>query len=121
MQDNFSEAIKGLVRVDPDSILIGENFGTPNQIRQPVNSFCPSSPARHFKISEALGPESYAMVAEKVLRLKVPNYWCASGDCACMGCANQFLNWAEFECWRKYGPFNRLQDESEGSKKDMTD
>lgn len=25
------------------------------------------------------------------------------GECACMGCANRHLTWAEWECWRKYG------------------
>jgi hypothetical protein len=59
---------------------------------------------RPFKISEALGPEDYERVAAKVALHNVPDRWCGGGECACMGCANQYLSWAEYECWRKYAP-----------------
>lgn len=41
-------------------------------------------------------------LAEKVKTLQVPDYWCvAMGECACGGCANRMLTWAEYECWHK--------------------
>lgn len=32
--------------------------------------------------------------------------WCtaAGSECACRGCPNRHLTWAEWECWRKYDP-----------------
>lgn len=65
-----------------------------------------------FKVSEALGEDDYPRVAEKIAKLgeiKIPDRWCSGGECACMGCANRYLSWAEYECWRKYAPeFNRV-------------
>lgn len=51
-----------------------------------------------LKISEALSEQDYPRVAEKIEKLGIPIRWCDSTECACMGCANQHLSWAEYEC-----------------------
>lgn len=64
-----------------------------------------------LRVGEALGPEDYPRVAAKIKDLNVPNYWCeAKGECACRGCANRLISWAEYECWKKYAPeFNKTR------------
>lgn len=72
-----------------------------------------------LKIGEGLDEADYPAVKAKVdgilaLGRVSPGQlarWCeANGkECACMGCANRHLTWAEFECWKKYGPeFNEI-------------
>lgn len=66
----------------------------------------------NLKITESLDEADYPAVQSKVDRLVASGEvskqqlgrWCeAKGECACMGCANRHLTWAEWECWRKYG------------------
>jgi hypothetical protein len=62
-------------------------------------------------MSEALGPEHYDRVAKKLEGIDHGHLrWCSGGDCACMGCLNRKITWAEYECWRKYNPeFNKVR------------
>lgn len=63
----------------------------------------------HLNITEALDASEYPRVAAKVAANNVRDYWCESTECACRGCANNFLTWAEYECWKKYAPeFNKV-------------
>jgi len=68
-----------------------------------------------LKMDEAFGPENLPAIEAKIKSLGVPEAqlarWCeAKRECACMGCANKYLTWREYECWRKYSPqFNRLR------------
>lgn len=73
-----------------------------------------SSEPKPVKMSEALGPEHFDRIAKKMADLKIPDRWCqASGECACMGCANRKLSWAEYECWKKYNPaFNKISQKA---------
>lgn len=113
MSDTFSAALKTLRRADSDSLLQGE-LPEPSYPRDPERLAYMAdlaNPCRPVILGQALGPEDYARVAEKVKTLKVPDYWCmAKGECACGGCANRMLTWSEYECWHKYGPeFNRTR------------
>jgi hypothetical protein len=113
MSETYSDALKSLRRVDADSLLQGE-LPEPSDPRDPERLAYMAelaNPSRPVILGQALGPEDYERVAEKVKTLKVPDYWCvAKGECACGGSANRLLSWAEFECWHKYGPeFNRTR------------
>jgi hypothetical protein len=66
-----------------------------------------------IKITEGLDAADYPAVKAKIDGILASGqalpghlaHWCeASGECACRGCANGFLTWAEYECWRKYDP-----------------
>lgn len=66
-----------------------------------------------FLIGEGLNESDLPLVQAKVAQLVSAGkatkqqlaHWCeAKGECACMGCANRHLEWAEWECWRKYDP-----------------
>lgn len=67
-------------------------------------------PSRHpLRIGEALGPEHLERVAQKI-KDKEFSRWCYADECACMGCWNLEISWAEYECWRKYNPkFNKVR------------
>lgn len=58
-----------------------------------------------IKIGESLGPEHYERIAKKVgdRHIGYP-YWCSAEECACMGCMNRVMTWAEYECFKKYYP-----------------
>jgi hypothetical protein len=66
-----------------------------------------------MKISEGLDEADLPAVRAKVDQLvksgcvtiqQLAN-WCeAQGECACKGCANRHMSFAEWECWRKYDP-----------------
>lgn len=64
-----------------------------------------------LNIGAGLTRDDYPRVAEKIKVLPQPLRWCdTTGECACMGCANMLMTWAEYECWRKYAPeFNRAR------------
>lgn len=58
-----------------------------------------------FRISPALGAEHWPRINEKIMARDPRQRWlrfCLASECACMGCANLWLTWAEYECWRKY-------------------
>jgi hypothetical protein len=66
-----------------------------------------------LKIQAALGREAYPAIAEKVKKFNTPNYWYYPKPASPAGsppdegeptrrCANNYLTWAEFECWRKW-------------------
>lgn len=60
-----------------------------------------------FRISPALGAEHWPSINEKIMARDPLQRWlrfCRADGCACMGCANLWLTWAEYECWRKYDP-----------------
>lgn len=60
-----------------------------------------------FRVSPALGAEHWARINEKIMERDPRERWlrfCQAEECACMGCANLWLTWAEYECWRKYDP-----------------
>ncbi|WP_432263002.1 hypothetical protein [Cupriavidus sp. TMH.W2] len=64
-------------------------------------------------VTEALDARDYPRVADKVATLGVRDHWCRAAadgrECACIGCANRHLTWAEYECWKKYAPqFNQI-------------
>jgi hypothetical protein len=74
-------------------------------------------------ITEGLDAADYPAVAAKVAAHGVRDRWCAARaegrECACLGCANQHLTWAEYECWKKYDPaFNRIGHDDCGSAPD---
>lgn len=60
-----------------------------------------------LKIGKALGPDQCAFIELTIAIFQIPDRWCSAQECACMGCANQHLSWAEYECWRKYGSHNK--------------
>lgn len=72
------------------------------------------SEPKPVKLSESLGPEHYERIAQKMVDLNIPDRWCtAAGECACAGCANRKLSWAEYECWKKYNPeFNKISQKA---------
>lgn len=60
-----------------------------------------------FRISPAMGAEHWPRINEKIMARDPGQRWlrfCRADECACMGCANLWLTWAEYECWRKYDP-----------------
>ena len=60
-----------------------------------------------FRISPALSAEHWTRINEKIMARDPGQRWlrfCQADECACMGCANLWLTWAEYECWRKYDP-----------------
>lgn len=60
-----------------------------------------------FRVSPALGAEHWPRINEKIMARDPQQRWlrfCRADECACMGCANLWLTWAEYECWRKYDP-----------------
>lgn len=69
-----------------------------------------SSETKPIRISEGLGAEHYERIAKKIVDQGIPDRWCtAAYECACAGCANRKLSWAEYECWKKYNPeFNKI-------------
>ncbi|MEX6780225.1 hypothetical protein [Pseudomonas aeruginosa] len=113
MTDSFRDDLNSLRRIDAGSTLQGE-LHEPSAPRDPERLAYMAelaNPCRPAILGQALGPEDYERLAEKVKTLKVPDYWCeAKGECACCGCANGMLTWTELECWLKYGPeFNRTR------------
>lgn len=77
-----------------------------------------------LKVGEALGVEEYPRVVDKIRKeeerrghsLTVHTLtWFESkeGEAVAMpDCANMFLTWAEYECWKKYAPeFNKTRNQ----------
>lgn len=65
-----------------------------------------------LRIGEGLDQADLPAVQDKIRGLvdsgrvtlqQLANWCTASGsECACRGCANRYLTWPEWECWRKY-------------------
>ncbi len=98
---HFSLSHIALSRLSPDTLLTGEVRG--RGVRT-VESLPWKAARRPLKLGEGLGRLDYERVAAKVALHNVPDGWCEADECACRGCANEYLSWAEYECWKKYAP-----------------